>query len=538
MRFKRKKILLLAALFVLTAGGIVGFLVYQNSLVYAVCHVEAGIDVKVSDFLKKEDNDAYFTKDSDDIDIAVPGEYHLEIKTGLFKHKTKLYIEDTVAPIVETQSVRIEHGKTCGVMDFIKSIDDATKTEAVFVKEPDFDKIEPQTVTIAVTDAGNNTTTVEAELSIYAVTTKITLEAGSEMPDISAFVENSSNAKIITDMSTIDLKKVGINTVVIELDGINYEVQIEVIDTVPPGLELKDVSGFTLFKRAPEDFVKGASDVTQITYSFEGMPDFTHEGEQIVTISATDEGGNKTTGYATLTLAVDNESPVITGANDMTVYIGNSISYRSNVSVSDNCMEGLQLNVDSSAVNLKEAGTYPVTYSAVDYAGNTATVTVNVTVKARTYSEDEVYALADEVLAGIITDNMSKRDKAEAIFNYVKRHVAYAESSNNSDWVKAAFDGFTRGRGDCYVYASISKALLTRAGIANMDIERIPSGSTLHYWNLVDIEDGWGWYHFDTCPRVPDRPQIFLWTDSQITEYSNSHYNSHNYDRSRYPVIN
>ena len=194
--------------------------------------------------------------------------------------------------------------------------------------------------------------------------------------------------------------------------------------------------------------------------------------------------------------------------------------------------------MDSGSVNLNAAGTYPVTYNAVDYAGNTTSVTVNVTVKERVYTEEVVYSLADSILAQIITDNMTQRDKAYAIFKYVKAHVSYLDSSEKGNWLKAAYSGLAYGRGDCYVYASVSKALLTRAGITNMDIERIPSGNTLHYWNLVDIGDGHGWYHFDTTPRRPDRPNIFLWTDSQITEYSNTHYNSHNYDRSKYPKIN
>lgn len=535
---KRKKIIFLVLAGVLIAGGIAGFLIYQNSLVYEVCHVEAGVEVSVSDFLKREDEDAYFTEESDVIDITVPGEYNLEIKTGFFKHKSKLYIEDTIAPVVETQSVKIEYGETCAAMDFIKSIEDVTETKASFAKEPDYEKLERQTIVINVTDAGNNTTTVEAELSIYAVTSKITLEAGGAAPDISAFVKNEENARIVTDMSTIDFAKPGTNTVTVELDELKYDVEVEVVDTVAPVVKLKDVSGYTLLERSPEDFVLSASDVTQITYSFENTPDFTYEGTQTVTIVATDEGGNRTSGQAKLTLVPDTEPPVINGANDITVYLGDSISYKSKVSVQDNCAEGLALYVDSSAVNLNVEGTYPVTYKAVDCAGNSATVTVNVTVKARTYSEEEVYALADGVLANIITDDMSQKDKAYAIFKYVKSHVSYLDTSEKDDWVKAAFSGLTYGKGDCYVYASVSKALLTRAGIKNMDIERIPSGDTLHYWNLVDIGDGWGWYHFDTTPRVPDRPNIFLWTDSQITEYSNSHYNSHNYDRSRYPKIN
>ena len=132
---------------------------------------------------------------------------------------------------------------------------------------------------------------------------------------------------------------------------------------------------------------------------------------------------------------------------------------------------------------------------------------------------------------------MSQYDKALAIFNYTKGNISYINHSEKGDYVRSAYEGLKLKRGDCYVYASTAKVLLTRAGITNMDIARIPSGSSMHYWNLVDIGDGQGWYHFDTTPRK-DRPVIFLWNDQQIKDYSDRHNNSHNYDRSLYPVIN
>ena len=88
-----------------------------------------------------------------------------------------------------------------------------------------------------------------------------------------------------------------------------------------------------------------------------------------------------------------------------------------------------------------------------------------------------------------------------------------------------------------YSSSCMAKAMLTRAGITNMDIERIPAGNSLHYWNLVDIGDGHGWYHFDTTPRVDGNPTILLWTDAQMMEYSQAHGNCFNYDRAVYPAI-
>ncbi|MDE5866432.1 MAG: hypothetical protein K2H31_07525, partial [Lachnospiraceae bacterium] len=216
------------------------------------------------------------------------------------------------------------------------------------------------------------------------------------------------------------------------------------------------------------------------------------------------------------------------------VFIGESVTYRKNVSVTDNCLEGLLMTVDTTAVNLNEEGVYPVTYNAKDLAGNMTSVTVNLTVIPRVYDINEVYAAADSVLARIITPEMSQLEQVRAIFDYVRSHVSYINHSEKDDWVRGAYEGLVYGKGDCFVYACTSKVLLTRAGIANIDIVKIPT-RTSHYWNLVNVGDGW--YHFDTTPRK-DHPVIFMWTEAQMMEYSGRHYNSHNYDHSLYPVVN
>ena len=114
------------------------------------------------------------------------------------------------------------------------------------------------------------------------------------------------------------------------------------------------------------------------------------------------------------------------------------------------------------------------------------------------------------------------------------RHISYISHSEKGNWLRAAYEGLVDGKGDCYVYASTAKVLLTRAGITNMDIVKIPS-KTSHYWNLVNL--GEGWYHFDTTPRK-DHPTIFMWTEAQMMEYSARFNGSHNYDHSLYPVVN
>jgi len=88
------------------------------------------------------------------------------------------------------------------------------------------------------------------------------------------------------------------------------------------------------------------------------------------------------------------------------------------------------------------------------------------------------------------------------------------------DAAKAAYECFTRGRGNCYTYFAASMVLLTRAGIPNEPVKRHVPGS-YHYWNLVNT--GSGWYHFDTCPTPGNAVTInqrFMFTQSQAEEYS------------------
>lgn len=123
--------------------------------------------------------------------------------------------------------------------------------------------------------------------------------------------------------------------------------------------------------------------------------------------------------------------------------------------------------------------------------------------------------MCDQILAGITNAGMTKRQKAEAIYSWIRGHFRYAGNSATRDWVQEAYQGLIRRRGDCYTYFSVSQALLTRCGIQSIEVIRYTDNH--HYWNLVNCGDGW--YHFDATPRA--RGGYFcLWTDQQMLTYS------------------
>lgn len=506
---------------------------YVDSLAYKVCHVEAGVPVKASDFMKNAAEDAVFTEDSEQFDIKQPGEYEIRVKSGLFTHKCMLVITDTIKPQAQAAPVRMELGNTCDAESFVSDIVDATQVTVSYEAEPDFGQVGSQTVRIMLTDQGNNQTVVESELFITQVIDSVTVEAGERAPGLERFVIAAQESKFITDITQFDYSKVGDHKVVLWVDGESYISVLHITDTIPPRAEVHDIEGYAVLPRQVEDFVTEVEDATEVQMAFRKEPDLRQIGTQELEIVFTDDGGNETSKTVRLTLVEDAEAPVIHGAVDMKVFIGASVSYKKNVTVTDNCEEGLTLTVDTSAVNTTAEGVYPVTYTAKDAAGNTTSTTVTLSVVPRVYDINEVNALADSVVARIINPEMSERDKITAIYNYLKSHVKYINSSDKGNYVKAAYEGLVDGKGDCYVFASTTKVLLTRAAITNMDIAKIPT-ETMHYWNLVLIDGGW--YHLDTTPRK-DKPVILIWTDAQLMDYSAKHNNCHDYDHSAYPPV-
>lgn len=533
-RKKRAWIPLLAAFFCMCAAG-AAFLFLYSERVYKHCMAEAGTEILAEDFLKKPSYGAAFTADSEKIDTTVPGDYEVKLRSGLFTYTCTLTIQDTVAPVAQVQRVVIPHGETVAAECFVTAVEDATAVTVSYVEEPDYNALGVHNVQVCLRDLGGNETVYETELVISPVRERVEMEAGEELPLLVAFLLSGEAEQdtVVSGLEEVSTDKVGEYELVIETGGYAYTSCLAVVDTIPPVLQVQDVSAFTTSELLVEDFVVLAQDTTELTCSFVKEPDMTLVGTQELTIQAKDEGGNTVMADACLTLSEDQEAPVFAGIKDKVVYIGDSISYKQGVTVTDNCDQNISFSVDNSGVDLNTEGVYQVTYSAVDRAGNEAVMTIQVTVCKRAYSIEEVDALADAVLAKIITEDMSDYDKLSAIYRWIRSNVGYINHSDKGDWVKAAYEGLAQGQGDCYVYACVSKELLTRAGITNKDIAKIPA-RTEHYWNLVDI--GEGWYHFDACPRK-DKAVFCYVTDAELMEYSNAHNGTHNYDRTIYTDI-
>ncbi|SOB96179.1 transglutaminase domain-containing protein [Pseudobutyrivibrio ruminis] len=364
------------------------------------------------------------------------------------------------------------------------------------------------------------------------------VELGGEV-SAADFLKNPDQTAEFTGDTVITTDFPGTYDVGIISGKYTYQCTLEVQDTVAPELTVKQLTRTKEEIPAAQDFVESVSDLSgDVSVYFGEAISFDNYGQIPITIVAEDGSGNKTEADTVLNLVqeYDIEPPVIEGQLDKTVYAGTSVSFKTDVVVTDNVDTDIEVQVDSSKVDLDTPGEYTVVYTATDSMGNMDLKEGTITVIQQEYTEEDVFALADEVLAEIITDDMSAYDKAHAIYVWVQGNIGYSESEDSGDWLKGAYDGLKNRHGDCYNYFAVSKALLTRAGIPNEDIEIIPTATRHHYWNVIDC--GEGWRHFDTTPRLDKSFKGFYLTDEELMTYSDAHYHSHNYDREIYTYFN
>ena len=221
----------------------------------------------------------------------------------------------------------------------------------------------------------------------------------------------------------------------------------------------------------------------------------------------------------------DTLPPQIMGVNHLAVFVGSTVSYRSGILVTDDTDPAPALSVDSSRVDLTTPGTYPVTYTATDRAGNASSqeTTITITQAPDSYVDEEtIKAKADEILSRILTDDMTPREQVEAVYDYIEGHHYYVANFDKSDYMQAAYLMMTENRGDCYGYYALSRLFFERMKLPNLTVTRTPNDvrTTNHWWNMVSLDGGGSWYHFDSTPHLTYPTRTCLVTDAFLMEFN------------------
>ena len=443
--------------------------------------------------------------------LHTPGEYPITITVDGVDYSSNLTVVDTIAPEGEAQMLVCVPDRQPTPEDFLVRVVDETAVTATFVTAPDPDSREVQPVSIRLTDLGGNTSEVAASL-LFTHAKPLTVEARFEpltakecLPDLAEETEAELVEPFLPDT-------VGTYAITVRVDGSEELALVEVKDTTPPAITAEAYTWYTNHPLDPSMLCGSVSDVTETVVTTAEPIDWQREGVQTVTLRATDRGGNTSEALLTLTLVHDTEAPVLYGVVNRNCYVGEAVAYFAEVFATDNLDETVNVEVDNSAVDPNRAGTYEVTYSVTDSDGNTASETCRFKFVAATVTDEEVQALADEVLAGILTDGMTKTEQLEAVYNYVRGHVHYINASDKNDWRKEAVRGIRTGKGDCFTFYSVTRALLDRIDVDYMSLTR-KGGRTRHFWVIVNV--GTGWYHFDPTYASHHKHRCFMWTNKQ-----------------------
>lgn len=393
---------------------------------------------------------------------------------------------------------------------------------------------------------------------------EVVLEAGSQIKIQDFFSECPIDAKFVTDVSDIDTNIPAIYQLTVFYEkAFTEDVTLKIEDnTGPEGSPVAQTVYTTWKMPEAEDCVDGIYDlsgIAKITYK-EGTPSFTAGGEFPIPVVVTDMYGNDTIIKVPFTVVDDRTAPIIEGVHDIVINgDARDVDLLEGVFAYDDYDLDPVVRVNDSMVDYTKSGEYQFSYSAMDRAGNVSTMSALMTIKLPNSdkkvnsdkkstdgsstgsssssgsgssgsgssgssgsgsSSSSASDLAENIMSGLWRS--SDVETARAIFNWVHSHITYQTVNDSLSYEEAAYRGFSKRSGDCYVYFACSKMLLDCAGIPNMMVERFPVYTNGHYWNLVQLNGEW--YHCDATVFRDHPSMYFMCTDDEI-EDSHHHFN-------------
>ena len=369
---------------------------------------------------------------------------------------------------------------------------------------------------------------------------KVTVEIGTSA-NFSMFIENEPKypeyLSTNLDFSTVDYNRLQSVFFTITLYGIDHECELVIADTVAPKGEgvKQELMSVDPIPDA-EKCVTNIEDMTPVTVTWVETPDISQGGDYIAQAKLTDAAGNESLVYVPLSVKRDTVPPVIEGYRDISIIVGETISYRTGLVITDDYDKNPTLEIDTSGVTLNKVGDYKAILKAYDFTGNKTEVTINVKIKAKpkNYIEpDMVYKQAKEIYEKITKPEMNDMEKALQIVWWVRQNIRFTVRIKPKSWTEGAYYGFKDRKGNCLTSASCVKAMLDVAGIENMFVTRWPYKVAKHYWNYVKIDGQW--YHCDATWRQNYDSYFFMYTTKELLRFWHDGWNGFEFDQKKYP---
>ena len=320
---------------------------------------------------------------------------------------------DSVPPVVKTQDITVLLD-SYGIATIVPAVIDNGSTDACGIASRSLDvttfncaNVGPNVVTLTVTDVNGNSSQARATVTVIdlvppLVLTKditVQLDASGNVsiapPDVdNGTIDACGIANRSLDVSSFTCANVGSNTVTLTVTDIHGNSAsataiVTVEDNVPPVALTKNITvqlnsaGHASI--TPGDADNGSNDACGIA-SLSVLPNgFTcaEVGDNVVTLTVTDNNGNVSTATATVTVE-DNVAPVAL-VQDITVQLdaaGNVSITSGDVDNGSNDACGIAgLSVLPNGFTCAEVGDNVVTLTVTDNNGNVSTATATVTVE-------------------------------------------------------------------------------------------------------------------------------------------------------------
>ncbi|MBC1984598.1 immunoglobulin-like domain-containing protein [Listeria booriae] len=371
---------------------------------------------------------------ANDVDTSTEGTYHVTYSvTDSDGNTTTKTITVTVssnnAPVITAADKTLKKGASFDPMTGVTANDteDGNVTDKVTVTANDVDTSVVGTyhVTYSVTDSDGNTTTKTVTVTVTSNDAPVitasdkTLKKGGSfdpMAGVSASDTEDGNvtSSVRVTANDVDTSAVGTYHVtysVTDSDG-NTTTKTITVTVTSNDAPVIVASDQTIKKGKAFDVMAGVSasdledgDVTNgITVTANDV-DTNTVGTYHVTYSVTDSDGNTTTKTITVTIT-SNDAPTFT-TSDVYLKVGDKFNPYAGLTASDTEDGDLtdRIDIDSSNVDMTQAGTYAVEYSVTDSDNNTTKITRHVYV--RTNDKPVIHASDQTFKAGASFDPLA-----------------------------------------------------------------------------------------------------------------------------------
>ena len=149
----------------------------------------------------------------------------------------------------------------------------------------------------------------------------VQLELGVTELKIEDFLTDAkfaNEASFVTDLSQIDLSKIGSYEILIKINDKEYKSILSIQDTTPPKVTFKDVDAFSDYQINPEDFIAEKTDASNMTVSLGNELQINGFGAYYPLIIVKDEYGNETSKECLLNISYIRSNVFLEYGNKLT----------------------------------------------------------------------------------------------------------------------------------------------------------------------------------------------------------------------------